>query len=368
LQRATNIHLLYETEGTQLGGGEKSRYITQLLYELPRYNNRISISEQVISLPPITGREQGIQFGKTAAVQQRLIEKAAKGFSPSALNTFIQCPLKFYFQEIAGIKETEDIEETIEARTLGEIIHHALFHLFKDFKGSALTPEKVSKLISLADTTVESAYSEIYPEGDIRQGKNMLIFEVSKLMVHQFLRHQIKEIREIQNTGEQWSILHLEEFIRIDEKINVDGKDLSVSMHGKADRIDRIGSRIRVIDYKTGSIYPTELKIKNWDDLVNNPKHGKAFQLMLYAYLCHKDKQADPAMIESGNVSLKSPSKGFLKVHLPDDQPMSRESMGTFQDQLIDLLEKIYNPNTIFTQTGDAEQCSYCQFKGICNR
>jgi len=38
LQRAENIYLLYNTETGDLGGGDKSRFITQLQYEMAKYN------------------------------------------------------------------------------------------------------------------------------------------------------------------------------------------------------------------------------------------------------------------------------------------------------------------------------------------
>lgn len=369
LQRARNIHILYETEGNQLGGGERSRFITQLLYELPRYNDRIKPIEKVLSLPPVTGAaDRAISYKMTDAIRKKLIDKALKGYSPSALNTYIQCPLKFYFQEIAGLREPEEVEETIEARTLGDVIHQALHHLFSKEEGQQLTEETIRQYHQQVEEVVKLAYKERYPGGDMEQGKNLLVFEVSKLMVSRFLKQQLAQVKELEKEGEGITILHLEKFFSTTESISFEGGKLDIRIKGKVDRIDRVGGHTRVIDYKTGSIISSELKIKDWEALTASPRHGKAFQLLLYGYIYQKDQGIDPSLLESGNISLKTPSKGFIPVRLPEGAAMGAEAMQIFQQELVSVLESIYHPETEFSQTEDTGPCRFCSFKSICNR
>jgi len=369
LQRAGEIHLLYDTEGTQLGGGEKSRFITQLLYELPRYNKNIKIEEKVISSSPVSAStDQGICFKKSRPVRQKLLKKAEKGFSPTALNTYIQCPLKFYFNEIAGLSETEEIEETIEARTLGEVIHYALENLFKEFAGKYITANEVASLATFKDDIVEAAFKAKYPEGDIYQGKNLLIYEVSKQMVHQLLKQQASYIEELQQSGTRLKILALEDFFHTEEEIEYEGNLLSIHLKGKIDRVDQEGDRIHIIDYKTGNIESSELNVRDWESLITDPKNGKAFQLLLYSYMYYRTQAGEESFIESGNISLRAPSKGFIKVRLPGDAPFGEDSAARFSARLKSLLQNIFDPETGFTQTKDIEQCTYCTFKGICCR
>ena len=72
---------------------------------------------------------------------ERLMEKSAKGFSPSTLNLYIKCPLQFYFQEILGLSEAETIEETIESKTMGTVIHQVFQKVYEPFTGKYVDPE-----------------------------------------------------------------------------------------------------------------------------------------------------------------------------------------------------------------------------------
>jgi hypothetical protein len=95
---------------------------------------------------------------------------------------------------------------------------------------------------------------------------------------------------------------------------------------------------------------------------------AKAFQLLLYAYLFYRNQENPDQKIETGNITLRKISEGFMKVKLPGEQPINRESMKIFEDMLISLLEKILDPGIPFTQTEDAENCTYCPFTAICTR
>jgi RecB family exonuclease len=369
LQRARRIHLVYETEGTRLGGGEKSRFITQLLHELPQYSDTIKTVRQVISLPPFPeGPQRSIVITKTPAIRAKLLEKSSRGLSPSALNTFIHCPLRFYFQEVAGLREPEEVEETIEVMTLGEVVHLALHLLFKKYEGRTISPGDVRSMQDEAENALATAFQEKYPEGDLGQGKNLLVAEVAAMMVKKYLSQQEKELKEMEGQNLHLKILQLERFLETLREIRFEGGQLAVKLKGKADRIDLTGGTLKVIDYKTGSVKPAELAIHDWDALVTDPKHGKAFQLLLYAYLVFKDSHSPSGIIESGNISLREPGKGFLKVKLPENAEINGQSMNTFEERLTELLERIYDPATVFDQTEDLELCRYCSFKGICRR
>ena len=128
LQRAENVYLLYNTESDEMGGGEKSRFILQLQHELRDINPRAVINDLVYSVdPPPPLPDDVITIAKDAALLQQLLNNnAGYGISPSALNTYINCHLQYYFRYIAGLREQEDIEESIEASTLGTAVHFVL--------------------------------------------------------------------------------------------------------------------------------------------------------------------------------------------------------------------------------------------------
>ena len=135
LHAAEEVHMIYTTAGDQGKSGEKSRYIQQMAAELGR-----EIEEQVIFVPIDQKKPEAILVKKTQAVldalERYLIQengKAETAFSPSALNTYLDCGLKFYLQYIAGLKETEEVTEEIDAGVFGNLAHLALEKLYLDF-------------------------------------------------------------------------------------------------------------------------------------------------------------------------------------------------------------------------------------------
>jgi ATP-dependent helicase/DNAse subunit B len=336
---------------------------------MPSYNPGIKITEQVMSLSSLTEKYgHSIRISTSPAIREKLLEKAERGISPSALNTFIQCSLRFYFHEIAGIRETEEVEETIENSTLGNVVHHALHLLFKESIGQTLSKEKIDRIKPNVRQALEIAFQEKYPDGETGYGKNLLITRVARIMLDQFLGQQTELLIALENSGKSQTLLHLEEFFDTQETIDFEGGQLTIKLKGKVDRIDQVGEQLHVIDYKTGAVKASELKIKDWESLVSDPRHGKAFQLLLYAYVFINSQDRKEATTVTGNISMRELSKGFQRVQLPGNSSIDQESLAVFRQQLLHLLETIWSPTTEFYQTEDTAQCIYCPFKGICGR
>ena len=132
IQRARNIWILYNTEPDQLGGGDRSRFLRQITNELPKYNPKITISETILATrPDKRASSPVIEISKTGKTVTLLEEKAVKGFSATSLNAYRNCPLKYYYSEIARIKEPEDVDDTIDPAVLGKAVHEALNNLYK---------------------------------------------------------------------------------------------------------------------------------------------------------------------------------------------------------------------------------------------
>src|SRR5690606_17854365 len=136
LSRAKNIYLVYNTEDEGLDGGEKSRFITQLKIE--KHPNH-TITEEIYSANLPNVAYQNLKIEKSDLVMQRLKEIAEKGFSPSSLATYVRSPIDFYYQRILKINENKEVEETIEANTLGTVIHNTLEELYKPHINKLLT-------------------------------------------------------------------------------------------------------------------------------------------------------------------------------------------------------------------------------------
>lgn len=137
-----------------------------------------------------------------------------------------------------------------------------------------------------------------------------------------------------------------------------------VLLKGFIDRIDRVGQFIRIIDYKTGNVQQRDLVLKDWDDLITNPKLDKCFQLLFYSYL-YPDDSGVNAEVKSGIFSFRNMNSGFLSAQYPNDKENSNSE---FEAVLNQLFTEIYNPEIAFKQTEELANCEYCPYVSICSR
>lgn len=365
MQRAENIYILYNTETDALGSGEKSRFLTQLMHELPKVNAAAEIEETVVSIPvTIVGSENDIVVSKTDTVMKKLVMKAEKGFSPSALNVYRNCGLQFYFQAIAGLKEAEEVEETIGADTLGNVIHAVLETLYTPFVGKKLTVTDVKEMKMQAEPLAIEAFENQYSSSEIKYGKNYLTVKVALKFLTNFLDAEVKQLEYLQKSQTPLLLKALE--LPLETQLNIKGQ--TVKIHGKADRIDTIGATYRIIDYKTGKADDKELKVTDWEDLSKDAELAKSFQLLTYAWMYQKNNPAIVDNMLSGIITFRELSKGLKTVHVNGIDKLNTDNLNDFENQLTHLLEDIMNPEMEFKQTTDIENCKYCSFKTICNR
>jgi CRISPR/Cas system-associated exonuclease Cas4 (RecB family)/SepF-like predicted cell division protein (DUF552 family) len=365
LQRAKNIYLLYNTETDVLGSGEKSRFLTQLIHELPRINPNVTIEEKLLNIPVevnFSGNE--IRIIKSSVIIEQLLQKAEKGFSPSLLNRYINCPLQFYFQAIAGLKEAEEVEETIGADTLGNVIHEVLETLYAPFIGKNLKPADVKAMKAQVEDLVKKGFEKNYSSSETAYGKNLLITKVSLKFVQNFLDAEIKLIEKNEKQGKPLLVKHLETELQAEFTID----DKTIKFQGKADRIDNLGSITRIIDYKTGKAETKELKLKDWDELRREPLLAKTFQLLMYAWMYHRSNLHVNENLVSGIISFRELSAGLKTVNIDGNELLSPPVLEAFEEQLTLIMTELFDTKIEFKQTENIEHCQYCSFKGICGR
>ncbi|WP_411377035.1 PD-(D/E)XK nuclease family protein [Flavobacterium psychrophilum] len=337
LQRAKNIYLLYNTESDGLDGGEKSRFITQLEVEKqPKHNLTHEIIQPVV--PNIASKTIVIPKAKSAMIRLKEIA-TGKGFSPSALTTYIRNPIQFYFQRILSIRESEEVEENIALNTLGTIIHQTLEALYKPIINKFLTTDDLNKMLAVANDEVLKQFKEIYKEGEVKKGKNLLAFEVAKRNVFNFL---IEEKKQIEN-GDVVKILALETPL---ERILEDNSlPFPIKIAGNVDRIEIRNNKIRIIDYKTGKVEKNSVQLKDWNGLTLDIKNDKIIQLLCYAFMY--EKQANGLEIEAGIISFKNMKGGFLPFGIKQGKEIliniNSEILEHFKTEIIILINEILN-------------------------
>ena len=349
LQRAKNIYLVYNTESEGLDGGEKSRFITQL--EVEKKPNHTIVNKIVQSHVPNIAYEK-MSIPKSESVLERLKVIAVdteKGFSPSALTTYVRNPIQFYFQRVLSIQEAEEVEENIALNTLGTIIHETLEELYKPFLDQYLSVADVEKMQLQADQEIFNQFKSVYREGEVKKGKNLLAFEVAKRNVHNFL----KEEKRLIEGGDVVKILNLEK--RLFRELKDERLPYPVIIGGSVDRIEIRNGKVRIIDYKTGKVEARSLVISDWTGLILDIKNDKIIQLLCYAFMYQE--LVDGLEIEAGIISFKNMKAGFMPFQFQfgkeKHSTISTDVIQSFKSELVDLIKEILDPTIAFEEKGN---------------
>jgi hypothetical protein len=359
IQRASNVELVYLNGKNDFGAStEKSRFIEQIEFELPRVNKNVHIKELGYSPTPKVSDIE-IEFEKSEAIIQKIINKLETGISPSAFNKFIQCPLDFYYRYILGLGEADEIEEQLQHSTFGTCVHETLEDLYKPYIGKALAVEDIEKMKPLLNGILNDKFLEYLSLSDLKSGSNLLTFEVAQQYVKNFLKQEIKTIVEAKNRKENYIVIQQEEALETVIPVDVNGININVKIRGIADRIGQLGSTVQLIDYKTGNVVSTDLSIRSWSDLAENPKKSKALQLALYglAYLNTKETVTD---FEGGIYSFRNFKSGLLTLKFKNKKvsalTMKEEIPGVVEAIVSEMLSKVH----LIAHNSDSKYCNYC--------
>ncbi len=363
MQRAKNVCLVYDSRTEGITKGEVSRYATQIKYEATHLTLRQQ--QAVFDFEPI--EQQAIIIEKVPALIEKIEQHLlGKRISPSALNVYVECSLKFFFKYIEGISELDDVAEDIDHLLFGRIAHVALELLYEKYVGKVLTVEIIDGL--LTDTRqlnlcLQKALEKEFFKGNSMNlnGRNLLVFEIIKRYVLRILKYD-KSIAPFKLIGLE---VDYEQVLEVEVSGN---KNLKVRVGGTVDRIDQIGDRIRVVDYKTGK---ADVNVKSIESLfIDNANRNKAaFQTMLYAgCVVQTLKPVEPVLpaVYGARGVFKD---DFDPLFTINNSPLIYQANASeYVDFLKQMLAEIIDSTVAFVQTTDDKKCSYCSFNGICRR
>jgi CRISPR/Cas system-associated exonuclease Cas4 (RecB family) len=367
LQRAENVYLFYNTETDLIGQGEMSRFLQQLIFE-----SGMPVSMGVLhnEIKPAPGMPISIPKDESILEALRNINKRQGdygGFSPSALNNYIECRLRFFFQNVMRIREAKEVEEEVDARMMGDIVHKVLDKFYlgliekkqskhvdtKDFQHFEKIVEK------LLEDEIKNHYN-INPDKELRyEGQLRLVRDVVHKFIHQIISRD-KEYAPFTMEG-------LEQKLYC--SLPVSGEPEEIIISGIIDRIDRKDDLVRIVDYKTGR---DQLNFKNVEELfdreVDHPK--AAFQTLLYAWM-YKNATGEAGLIQPGLMNMRNLfSEDFRFGLVMKNQRLEEVNalLPEFEARLRELMEEVFNPEVPFDQTTNLKNCSYCDFARICHR
>ncbi|MBC7864673.1 MAG: PD-(D/E)XK nuclease family protein, partial [Bacteroidia bacterium] len=375
LQRTKNVCLVYNTESDTFGSGEKSRFLTQIEMELPVKNPNVSITKKILGgvLPKHSSHEISISKDESSLLKlEKKCDPAENrsGLSPSSLNLFKECSLKFYFKYIASVKEEDEVEEDMEAGTFGSILHGTLENLYKPFEEKILKKENLGFGEKEIQKEILKVYNEIYQEEGFLKGKNLLAVSIIEVYVKKMLSEDAKLIATLSEKKENLQIIALEKELFAEIIITANGKNIPVKISGKCDRMDRVGEFFRIVDYKSSVKDTDKFLFENFEDLFTGKGNNKMIQLFIYAWLVWKQKLAAPHQLVPCIIPFKHYSGKPNRVLTKDKQDLlfSEELLNGFEEQLKKFVASMFNAKANFYQTEDVKICEWCDYNVICNR
>jgi ATP-dependent helicase/nuclease subunit B len=370
LHKAENVFILYNTEPDELGGGEKSRFILQIQHELKAANPKADIQDLIFAVdPPAVIGEQIISVKKDEAVMKKLNSILTEsGISPSALNTYINCSLQYYFRYIAGLREQDDMEENIEAATIGSAVHFALEKIYTRDAGHITIEyiESVLKDQGRIEELIRENLRERFDMEALSRGKNLLLYKVCVKLVEEFLKYELINLEQLSDNGASLKIEMLEG--KLLHTLDINGKQIKVQ--GRIDRVESINGVIQIADFKTSmkSTIPI-LNDETWEELMSNPKYSKPVQLMIYAWLYYRSNNSRDISLSSGIYWLRATQKKLDTLRVTRESDLiDVPAILKFEEKLTILLSELTNAEVPFTKTLEIERCIYCEFANICGR
>lgn len=368
LHHSKNVWITYTTAAEQIGSNEASRYLLQLKLELAKTNKKAKISSQfyTVPFPELTELPSNV-VDKKPEIIERLDSFFERSISASALNKYLTCPLDFYYRYLVEFGEEKSVEEGVESNTFGSFIHKTLELLFKPFAqrdedGNYITPapppistSHIDKMLNDYKTILHNQFLEFFggDESLFKNGKNLLSYEMAMEITKNVL---IKEKEFLSNTTEVVYIEQVEASMKTEIEVNVNGDIKQVKFKGYIDRIDRVGDKYRVIDYKSGKVKDDDVKFNLLEEGLKQSfkKTKHALQLTLYC-LFFKEKYncfPDQAII----MSLVKSDKLFILNYEKEIEGMTH----VFKDLVEELLNEIYNLDVHFEHDSEAKYCGYC--------
>ena len=368
IYRANHISLLYDTRNNGLQTGEVSRFVHQL-----RYHYEEPIQNKLIVYNVASSKTPALQINKTEAVMAQLATYQQGGkrmISASAINTYLDCPLKFYFSVLEGLQEEKEVSETIESDVFGSILHKVMEVLYKPLCGKLVTADLLKIIrqdkITLS-ATINQAFAEVFFKTDTVRpltGQNYLIGEM--------IRKYVEKI--IERDSKLTPFYYLESERKIKKTITLTDKR-EIQLKGIIDRVDKVGNTIRIIDYKSGSGTTLFSTIENLFNKEEKERSKAVMQVFLYAWMygvTSAENTLQPGIYYMRSLFSHTFNPGIFQrteKRGKNEQVLDFADYYTeFEAGLRNCLDEIFGKETPFVQTKNTKNCSYCPFKTICGR
>lgn len=369
IRRAKQVTLLYDTRTTGLQTGEVSRFVHQL-----RYHYQYPLIDELVVYDVASSAVPPISVQKTAEVEKLLSDFLSGGpraLSASAINTYLDCPLKFYFSVLEQIQEEDEITETVERDVFGSILHKVMEDLYAPFKGKLVTADLLKLLRKdqpLLTGTIARAFAELFFKSPVvrpLEGENFLTGEM--------IRKYAEKILEQDARFTPFHYIESEKKVRA--TITLSDKR-AVQLKGFIDRVDSLDRVLRIVDYKTGSGKLDFESVEGLFDKEAKDRPKAVMQVFLYAWMYQQLPEYTGMPIQPAIYYLRTLfQRSFNPVVEQKKGRGKADKVNSFQDfasdfegKLRQCLDEIFNLDIPFTQTETGKACAYCSFRGLCGK
>lgn len=359
IQRAENIHLYYSTVSSDYKGTEKSRFMSQIKYEVAKANEKIKIENKQLRLPE-NKISPDIKIPNNDWVKSRLNELFERGISPSAINKFNACPLDFYHRYILGLGEDDEMEEDLSSATIGSIVHKVLEDFYKSSIGGYPSPNDFSILENNLQVAINNAFESEYSQTNTPTGFNLLATEVIKNMLFSFLQFEKKRLEKMTSENLNPKLIAVE--MKLSKSIPLDHYERKTpfKLYGLADRIEEVSGFHHILDYKTGKVEKKDIELPvDINEIFEDGASSKLLQMICYIYMYSGD-HISPENCKAAFYSFRFHSQGWMYVSNKDRSEINRDILLQFEKALINWREKVYTLEH-FEHNPKAQYCQFCQ-------
>lgn len=369
IRRAKQVTLLYDTRTTGLQTGEVSRFVHQL-----RYHYQYPLIDELVVYDVASSAVPPISVQKTTEVEKLLsdfLSGGTRALSASAINTYLDCPLKFYFSVLEQIQEEDEITETVERDVFGSILHKVMEDLYAPFKGKLVTADLLKLLRKdqpLLTGTIARAFAELFFKSPVvrpLEGENFLTGEM--------IRKYAEKILEQDACFTPFHYIESEKKVRA--TITLSDRRV-VQLKGFIDRVDSLDRVLRIVDYKTGSGKLDFESVEGLFDKEAKDRPKAVMQVFLYAWMYQQLPEYTGMPIQPAIYYLRTLfQRSFNPVVEQKKGRGKADKVNSFQDFVADFegklrqcLDEIFNLDIPFTQTETGKACAYCSFRGLCGK
>lgn len=375
IQRAENITLLYNTSSDGLNRGEESRFMLQLLVEGPH-----EITREYLEAGQSPQSTKEIEIEKTPEVMDRLFRAYDTAnphsftLSPSALNAYLDCRMRFYYHYIAGLRTPDEVSAEIDSALFGTIFHLSAQLAYTELtaNGKMIKKEDLERLLrdevklqEYVDQAFKKELFKVAPdEKPEYNGLQLINSKVIASYLKQLLRNDLHYT--------PFEMVAMEKKVWEKITVNTSRGALTLRLGGTIDRMDAKEDTLRVVDYKTGGSPKAPANIEQlFTPSETRPNY--IFQTFLYAaIMCRQQSlKVAPALLYIHRASSESYSP-VIEMGEPRKPKIPVNNFTFFEDEFRErlqaLLEEIFDENEPFKQTEEIKKCSYCDFRAICRR